>query len=241
MILAHAPVLFSHWSGNVRQIYHRLIIYKSYRSRRMYLPVWNSCEWMAILNGILQRRYHPACKEAEDARAPELTNVTMDEMNQPSIADPKTEAKYRAFRSSVFHTDLGGEYEKDDSYLAQQLILDAYHSIDLEIYNRRTNEEMRLKRLRQIIQVSAKREAQAMDLAIANLELKFFRDYVGIIDKNPMLYTFQDVNDTFNSEFLWVCPEYLQRKIQIPVTFSKDSKTILPENLKVGEGMIDDL
>jgi len=165
----------------------------------------------------------------------------MDEMNQPSIADPKTEAKYRAFRSSVFHTDLGGEYEKDDSYLAQQLILDAYHTIDLEIYNRRTNEEMRLKRLRQIIQVSAKREAQAMDLAIANLELKFFRDYVGIIDKNPMLYTFQDVNDTFNSEFLWVCPEYLQRKIQIPVTFSKDSKTILPENLKVGEEMIDDL
>jgi len=169
---------------------------------------------MAILNGILQRRYHPACKEAEDARAPELTNVTMDEMNQPSIADPKTEAKYRAFRSSVFHTDLGGEYEKDDSYLAQQLILDAYHTIDLEIYNRRTNEEMRLKRLRQIIQVSAKREAQAMDLAIANLELKFFRDYVGIIDKNlpPEFSHIRKLRDVTDLHFT-VNPSYSSKYV----------------------------
>lgn len=235
MILAHAPNLFTHWSGNVRQVYHRLLIYKSYRSRRMYLPVWNSCEWMGILNGILQKRYHPSYKESEDTRAPDLMNVTMDEMNRPSVTDPKTEAKYRAFRSRIFHTDLGSEYGRGHSFVAQQLILDAYHTIDLEIYNRRTNEEMRTKRLRQIIQVSEKREAQAIDLVIANLELKFFKEYVGMIDQCPNMYTFQDVDDTFNEEFLWVCPEYMQRRIGVPVTFCKDCKTILPENLKVGE------
>ena len=80
-----------------------------------------------------------------------------------------------------------------------------------------------------------------MDLVIANLELQFFQDYIGVIDPNPMEYTFQDVRETFNSEFLWVCPEYLQRKIHIPLTFSKDSKTILPENLKVKGEIVDDL
>lgn len=37
----------------------------------MYLPVWNSCEWLAILNGIMQKRYHKNYQEVEQALAPE--------------------------------------------------------------------------------------------------------------------------------------------------------------------------
>lgn len=64
VLLPHAPVLFSHWSPNVRQVFHRILVYKMYHSRRAYLPVCNSCEWLAILFGVFRRRY----SKVEDAR-----------------------------------------------------------------------------------------------------------------------------------------------------------------------------
>lgn len=73
----------------------------------MYLPVWNSCEWLAILNGIMQKRYHKNYQEVEQALAPESTQVYLNEMNQPSSIHSAADEEYRRLRSRVFHTDLG--------------------------------------------------------------------------------------------------------------------------------------
>lgn len=109
VILPRAPIFFSHWRQSVRHLFHRLLIYKTYRSRRMYLPVLNSCEWLAILNGILQKRYNHDYEEAEEVSMPESRKVSIASMLGPSIADPMMDAVYRKQRSQLFHTDLSSK------------------------------------------------------------------------------------------------------------------------------------
>ena len=50
----------------MRQVFHRLLVYKMYRCRRAYLPVCNSCEWLAILFGVFKKHYssNPRWREA---------------------------------------------------------------------------------------------------------------------------------------------------------------------------------
>ena len=67
-------MLFTHWSPNVRQVFHRLLVYKMYRCRRAYLPVCNSCEWLAILFGVFKKHYSPNLRWRE-ASHPELASV----------------------------------------------------------------------------------------------------------------------------------------------------------------------
>ena len=116
------------------------------------------------------------------------------------------------------------------------MILDAYHTVEPDVYNRRTDREKRVKRLRQIISVSAKRESQTLDLVVANMELQFFKQFVAIVDKVPNLYVFQSVDDVFVSEFLDVSPLPIQHLLT-PIVFSHHCPKILPDNQRVGDSV----
>ena len=112
------------------------------------------------------------------------------------------------------------------------MILDAYHTVDPDTYNRRTDREKRVKRLRQMISVSAKRESQSLDLVLSHLELQFFKQFVAIVEKTPSLYVFQYVDDVFTSEFLDASPPCVQRLLS-PIVFSHHCPNILPDNQRV--------
>ena len=71
----------------------------------MYLPVLNSCEWLAMLSSIIQSRYYRGFHEDEQSVMPEYQQISMETMNQPSLVDPTIDAAYRKQRSKIFRTD----------------------------------------------------------------------------------------------------------------------------------------
>ena len=71
----------------------------------MYLPVMNSCEWMAMLSSMIQARYYHGFHEDEQSAMPEYREISMEAMNQPSLVDPAVDVAYRKQRSKIYRTD----------------------------------------------------------------------------------------------------------------------------------------
>ena len=118
-------------------------------------------------------------------------------------------------------------------FIAQQTLLEDYHSLDLKTYGKRTNQSIRIKRLKQMIEMSEQREAQSVDLIIAKMEYDFFKAYIGLIELKPHLHTFSAVESAFCSEYLCECSDFMKKQLTTPVVYSNGCTTILPENQRV--------
>ena len=76
----------------------------------MYLPVMNSCEWLAMLSSTIQARYYRGFHEDEQSAMPEYREISMETMNQPSLAYPAVDIAYRKQRSKIYRTDKLSRY-----------------------------------------------------------------------------------------------------------------------------------
>lgn len=97
----------------MRQIFHRILAYKMYHSRRCYLPVCNSCEWLVVLNSIIEgyysrdsKHFHPRNKSLSEMGESHFSKESV--FGTPKTPNPVTDEEFHKLRKELFRKEKAG-------------------------------------------------------------------------------------------------------------------------------------
>ena len=90
-----------------------------YHTRRCYLPVCNSCEWLVILNSSIEKHYLPSSQQflpRSNSRHSQRNSVNIvNEMNQSPVSPTTTtshsvkQEEFRRVCKELFHKEKGSK------------------------------------------------------------------------------------------------------------------------------------
>ena len=90
-----------------------------YHTRRCYLPVCNSCEWLVILNSIIEKYYLPSSQQflpRTNSRHSQRNSINIvNEMNHSPVSPPSTAShsvkheEFRRVRKELFRKEKGSK------------------------------------------------------------------------------------------------------------------------------------
>ena len=91
-----------------------------YHTRRCYLPVCNSCEWLVILNSIIENYYLPSSQQflpRTNSRHSQRNSINIvNEMDHSPVSPPSTTTshsvkheEFRRVRKELFRKEKGSK------------------------------------------------------------------------------------------------------------------------------------